>query len=101
VGAPQACVITELSIETASFTFTPGTLDLGSAGELLLDHGTLGVPCTVLRASASGEAVLLFQHNETTRHALIRKLMTGAYHNDVEEVRVFRSLSAATRRVFG
>jgi cellulose synthase (UDP-forming) len=101
VGAPQACVITELSIETASFTFTPGTLDLGSAGELLLDHGSLGVPCTVLRASASGEAVLLFQHNETTRHALIRKLMTGAYHNDVEEVRVFRSLSAATRRVFG
>ena len=90
--------LTRLSTETS----TPSPWqDLSGPAHLILPanrhHEELALPFTVV-ARREGTLTLQFHPDPWIRHALIRKLFTGAYHHDVEQiptVKVFTSLAQA------
>ncbi len=75
--------------------------DLSGPAELILPasrhHPELALPFTVV-ARKDARLTLSFHPDAWIRHALIRKLFTGAYHQDVEHIataRVFVTLAQA------
>jgi hypothetical protein len=61
-----------------------------------------GIPFASVRAAGgSGEFLAVrFEGDRGTRRALIRKLFTGGYNNEVERVSILRTLVGVTRKVF-
>lgn len=68
-------------------------------GELLLDYGALRLPFTT-RREADGILAIRFDDDKDTRRALIRKLFTGRYGNEVERVSIARTTVGVVRKVF-
>ena len=73
---------------------------VASAGELLLDRGALRIPFELVRATPRGLAVRLVA-GTTLRRALILRLYTGAYRNEVEEARLGAAFAGMMRRILG
>ena len=93
------CTIQDLSLGGAAIRCSSGWRELCGPANLLLaggdDEPHLSLPFTVVKRS--GDLLTVNFHTETwIRHALIRKLFTGAYHKEVESISaltVFRSLA--------
>ena len=92
------CVLHEMSLETANLSCNHLKGDARS-GELLLDHGSLRIPFVAKQSEFIDQMSVIFLHTEASRHAMIRKLFTGRYHNDVEQIHALTGLIAATRRM--
>lgn len=71
-----------------------------SAGQLLLDSGALRIPFELVRATPSGLAVRLVA-GTALRRALILRLYTGAYRNEVHEARLGAAFAGMIRRILG
>ncbi|MEI6159931.1 MAG: glycosyltransferase [Roseococcus sp.] len=70
------------------------------AGELLLDEGALRIPFQPVRLTGNGLA-LRFVAGTAVRRALILRLYTGAYRNEVAEPKLIPALRGTLRRVLG
>ncbi len=107
-----ACELADISLGGAALTrlHTPGAAepanwrDLSGTASLLLpatlDSPELLLPFTVVMRRDATLAIQ-FHPDPWIRHALIRKLFTGAYHRDVESIapaRVFTALAQAMFR---
>ncbi len=92
------CTIQDISLGGAAIRCSSGWGDLCGPAHLLLAGGdkepSLSLPFTVVRRSE--DLLTINFHTETwIRHALIRKLFTGAYHKEIEAINtltVFRTL---------
>lgn len=69
-------------------------------GSLLLDQGALRIPFEVVRVTRHGLA-LRFLAGTALRRALILRLYTGAYRNEVAEAKLIPAVAGALRRVLG
>ena len=93
-----ACTIQDISLGGAAVRCTSDWRELCGPAHLILASGeeeaSLSLPFTVVKRS--GDLLTLNFDTETwIRHALIRRLFTGAYHKEIETIRalpVFRSL---------
>jgi len=73
---------------------------LASRGELLLDGGALRIPFELVRVTRGGLA-LRFLAGTALRRALILRLYTGAYRNEVAEAKLVPVMRGMLRRVLG
>jgi len=73
---------------------------VATAGELLLDSGALRIPFELMGATPRGLAVRLVVDAQI-RRALILRLYTGAYRNEVHEARLGPAFAGIIRRVLG
>ncbi len=97
-SASVDCIIQDISLGGAAVRCNSGWRELCGPARLILTGGdgelNLSLPFTVVERS--GDLLTLSFHTETwIRHALIRKLFTGAYHKEIESISalaVFRSL---------
>ncbi len=69
-------------------------------GELLLDRGALRIPFRLVRVTKGGLA-LRFLPGTALRRALILRLYTGAYRNEVAEPRLGLVMRGMLRRLLG
>ena len=98
------CLLRDISLGGAALTRLPTApqhwRDLSGPAHLILhdDHGNeLALPFTVV-ARRDQTLTLQFHPDPWIRHALIRRLFTGTYHQDVEQIatsQVFASLAHA------
>ncbi|HUY02449.1 MAG TPA: glycosyltransferase [Rhodocyclaceae bacterium] len=91
-GETLPCRLTDLSVAGASLMIAPGAVPTEEAGRLDLADG-IEVPFRAVRTRAERMAVV-FDPDPTTRRALIRKLYTGHYVPEVEQVKL-RAVAAA------
>jgi cellulose synthase (UDP-forming) len=94
-GSTLPCKLQDVSLGGARLVREEGWANLTGSAVLLLDHGRLKIPFDALRRHVASVAVQ-FRHDTGIRRALIVKLFTGAYHQDVEEISpsgVFKSLA--------
>ena len=99
------CVLRDLSLGGAAVwrADQPHWRDLSGPAQLVLPanahHGELVLPFTVV--ARRDEVLTIHFHPEPwIRHALIRKLFTGAYHQDVEQIAAARVLSSLAHALF-
>jgi cellulose synthase (UDP-forming) len=98
--AGRECIVRDISVGGAYLLREAGWPLSHSRGELLLDNGSFRLPFNTIRGNRDAGLSVQFRHGDTSRRALIRKLFTGGYNNEVEEVRVIRTLMGAFRTVF-
>ncbi len=91
-GETLPCRLADLSVAGASLTVTHGADHAYGAGRLHLAGG-MEIPFRAIRSSAERMAVV-FDPDPATRRALIRKLYTGRYVPEVEQVNL-RAVAAA------
>jgi cellulose synthase (UDP-forming) len=91
-GETLPCRLADLSVAGASLTVAPGAVHIEGAGRLHLAGG-IEVPFRAVRTQAERMAVV-FDPDPATRRALIRKLYTGHYVPEVEQVKL-RAVAAA------
>ena len=101
-GPPLAspCVVLELSLGGARLKREGGWSGVPAYGSLTLDGGALHLPFSVIRIAGPSELSIGFQLDQDLRRALIRKLFTGGYDNEVGTVRPARAVVKAILRVF-
>lgn len=95
-----ACVVLDFSLGGARLARDGGWAEVPPCGSLVVDGGALHLPFAVTRVTAAGELSIRFDLNASVRRALIRKLFTGRYNNEVETVRPLRTIASALARVF-
>lgn len=91
------CRLEDISVGGACLFREQGWQDLAGPAALVLDDGGLVVPFHVARRTAQ-KIGLDFQPDLYLRRALIVKIFTGTYHQDVEQISapdVFRRLARA------
>ena len=104
-GAPEIrCILRDISLGGAALLRLPGDAqdwrELAGPAYLVVNCAQgeeLVLPFTVV-FRRDQKLTLQFAADDWIRHALIRKLFTGAYHHDVEQIathRVFLSLAQA------
>jgi cellulose synthase (UDP-forming) len=84
-GIELPCRLQDLSTSGAMIFREEGWDNLAASAILVLDHGRLAVPFDVVRRKGR-QMGLEFLPDPRTRRALIVKLFTGDYHQDVEEI---------------
>ena len=102
VGAVP-CAVRDISLGGARLVRKDGWNGFGSSrGALMLDGGALRVPFSAVHGTGGSDGFLAirFEGGRDTRRALIRKLFTGGYSNEVERVSVIRTLTGVARKVF-
>ncbi len=92
-----ACQLQNLSLGGAEIACPDGWKSLVGPACLVIyssaDQVSLALPFTVVKRRGN-LLTIQFAAEPWIRHALIRKLFTGSYHQDVEEIRAFSVLSA-------
>lgn len=97
-GAAFPCYVRDMSVGGARIGGLPRwTLRPGEA-TLLLNRDRLEVPCRLLRTIGDDVAVQ-FHDAPATRRALIAKLFTGGYRNEVERIRAGKVLWQVAKRL--
>lgn len=94
-GSSLPCRLQDISLGGARLSLGGSGRDFSGAARLSLDHGRLIVPFEAVRHAEDLLAVH-FAVDTRLRRALIVKLFTGAYHQDVEVISaagVFRSVA--------
>lgn len=94
-GSSIPCRLQDISLGGARIALSNEVCDFSGSASLSLDHGRLQVPFYTVRRQDHLLAVQ-FHPDVKVRRALIVKLFTGAYHQDVEVINaggVFRSLA--------
>jgi cellulose synthase (UDP-forming) len=94
-GSAIHCRLGDISLGGARLVLSGGASDFSGAAKLSLDGGRLEVPFETVRRQDDFLAVQ-FRPDVKVRRALIVKLFTGAYHQDVEVISapgVFKSLA--------
>ena len=100
-----ACTLQDVSLGGAAVLRHEEThwRDLSGPAQLILpaapNHPELALPFTVVDRR-DGLLTLEFHPDSWIRHALIRKLFTGAYHQDVEQIATARVLSTLAHALF-
>ena len=98
----MSCVIENISLGGAAITLADGASGLvGPACLAILsaaDRGTLLLPFTVVQRRGNLVTVQ-FRPDPWIRHALIRKLFTGLYHHDVEQISAWSVLSTLSHNL--
>jgi cellulose synthase (UDP-forming) len=99
--ADLVCQVVDLSLGGASLS-VPGGWQGSPVGHctLLMDGGDLDVPCIPIRVTETGHLAISFELDTMRRRALIRKLFTGGYDNEIPKVRIAATLFSAVRKVF-
>jgi cellulose synthase (UDP-forming) len=96
----QRCNILDISVGGARLIREGGWETAEAFGVLGLDHGRFRIPYKTIRINSNGSLSVQFTHSDTSRRALIRKLFTGGYNNEVEQVDVIQTFIGALRTVF-
>jgi cellulose synthase (UDP-forming) len=99
-GGSCHCQVLNVSIGGARLAAERGWSGVPPRGELLLDGGALRLPFERLGSTEDSVLTVRFILGTRVRRALIRKLFTGAYNNEVDHVRVAGTLIGAARKVF-
>jgi hypothetical protein len=96
------CLVKNISLGGAAITCPDGWSGLVGPAHLAIysaaDRTTLKLPFTVVDRSGSLVTVR-FMPDPWIRHALIRKLFTGSYHQDIEKIGAFTVLTAVTKNL--
>ncbi len=95
-GSGFACTLVDISLSGASLIRTEGWRRLVGPAELVLGSGRVVIPFTVARR-ADQKLAVSFRPDTPLRHALIRELFSGRYHNDIEDIQGPRVLGAMLR----
>jgi cellulose synthase (UDP-forming) len=98
--AASACTVRDISVGGARLDRDGGWDKAAPAGELVLDRGMFRLPYIAMRISRDGSLAIRFRLADASRRALIRKLFTGGYDNEVERVDVLHTFIGALRTVF-
>ena len=99
------CTLRDLSLGGAAVSRAdqPHWRDLSGPAHLVLPatahHAELALPFTVVDRRAA-VLTLNFHPDPWIRHALIRKLFTGAYHQDVEQIATMKVLTSLAHALF-
>jgi cellulose synthase (UDP-forming) len=96
-GMKAPCVVRDISLSGAKIALGIGRLRSNDEGYLAFADG-VEAPFTLVRNLADGLA-LRFVETAETRRALIAKLFTGRYNNEVPEIKVASVASAVGRRL--
>jgi len=100
-GTEFLCTLQNISVSGAAALREQGWQDLADSATLILDHGHITAPFTVVRHIGS-HVGLKFQLTPQSRRALRVKLFTGEYHHEIEVVKalqVFGSLARLSSRM--
>jgi cellulose synthase (UDP-forming) len=96
-GCEISCKFENISLGGACLFREQGWSELSTSGTLLLEHDGLEVPFTV--AGRRGQKIgLMFETDTTLHRALIRKIFTGDYHQEIDKISaldVFRRLAVS------
>ena len=98
--ASFACTVADISLGGARLWRDQGWSGAVENGVLHFRDG-LAVPIVARRIVGEPALATQFVANTSIRRALIRKLFTGGYNNEVERVQLVPTLLGAARRVFG
>jgi cellulose synthase (UDP-forming) len=98
--APRECVVLDMSLGGARLSCVGGWGAAVGSGELALDRGAFRLPFAAVRLDPEGALAIRFKHSDASRRALTRKLFTGGYDNEVDQVSVIGTLVGAARKVF-
>ena len=101
-GSPAlyACTVADISLSGARLWKERGWGGAGGEGTLHFRDGTT-LPIRTLRLVGHPALAAEFVLDTALRRAMIRKLFTGGYDNEVRQVRMAHALYGAARRVFG
>lgn len=96
------CRMQNISLGGAKIVCPDGCIDLSGPASLLVhstaDHISFALPFHV-RNRHGNHLTLQFHADAATYHALIRKLFTGTYHQEVEQVGTFTVLSTLAKNL--
>jgi len=98
-GVTYTCTVVDISISGALLSLPEGWSAGDGEGSLVLDDGRLKLPLRSTRSVGEKIAVQFSDHTET-RRTLIKKLFTGDYGNEVEEIRIPRVLLSVLKTLF-
>jgi hypothetical protein len=96
-GHEIPCRFEDISLGGACLLREQGWPELAASGTLILEQDGLEIPFTVARRRDK-KIGLLFETDPALHRALIRKIFTGDYHQDIENISafdVFRRLAIA------
>ncbi|MGH3185240.1 MAG: PilZ domain-containing protein, partial [Streptosporangiaceae bacterium] len=94
----QVCRVANISVSGARIRVPGGWQIAGREGVVAFNGGDLRAPFVLITA-AGDTAAIQFATDAATRRALIVKLFTGAYHNEVGTVRPGAIAKAVLRKV--
>jgi cellulose synthase (UDP-forming) len=97
-GERLPCALRDISLGGAKVALESANIEPGTSGFVKFNDGLLA-PIQTLQLLPGGLAVK-FSKDEATRRKLIVKLFTGAYDNEVREIKLGRVLLSITERVF-
>jgi cellulose synthase (UDP-forming) len=97
-GERLPCALRDISLGGAKVALEPANIEPGTSGFVEFNDGLLA-PILTLQLLPGGLAVK-FSKDEATRRKLIVKLFTGAYDNEIREVKLGRVLLSITERMF-
>jgi cellulose synthase (UDP-forming) len=97
-GMRLPCILRDISLTGAQLSRSEGWEGLEQEAVLVLDAGTLRVPFHSVRL-AGETCAIRFATGDALRRALIRKLYTGAYDREVQEVSLRRTFIGIVRKV--
>jgi len=95
-GSQFRCTVADISLSGARLTRIEGWRGLVGPAELVLGNGRVAIPFTVARR-ADQKLGVSFNPDIALRHALIRELFSGRYHNEIEDIHGPRVLGAMLR----
>ena len=99
-GSASECTVLDISLCGARLRVTDPGCEPRSAGTLSLDDDSLRLPFDIVRITGDGSLAVEFRLTDRLRRALIRKLFTGGYANEVERISIGRTLVGAISKVF-
>jgi cellulose synthase (UDP-forming) len=97
---PLACTVVDCSLGGARLAAATGWDGMPARGTLRLDGGALLLPFEAVGETLESVMAVRFILDDAARRALIRKLFTGHYNNEVDRVRLASTLIGAVRKVF-
>jgi cellulose synthase (UDP-forming) len=97
---PVVCKAVDLSLGGANIQVVGDWPTHAAGGIVLFDDGALSMPFEIVRVSDGGGLAIRLVSDTRARRALIRKLFTGTYDNEVERVRIFSALFLTAKSVF-
>ena len=95
-----SCTVADISLGGAQLIRARGWGGSGREGTLHFRDG-LTVPMRAGRLIGPQALTVSFTLDTALRRAMIRKLFTGGYDNEVKKVRITHALYGAARRIFG
>ena len=98
--ASFACTVADVSLGGARLLRDQGWSGAAESGVLHFRDG-LAVPIVARRIIGGPALAAQFIADTSIRRALIRKLFTGGYDNEVEKVRLIHTVLGTARKVFG